>query len=55
MTQLLTMTKTHKFSLQGDSGGPLSVVEGGKHVVVGVVSYGYGCANKHPGAGTFEF
>merc|ERR1711962_419914 len=34
---------------QGDSGGPLVVKENGKYVVVGVVSYGFGCASVTPG------
>jgi len=36
-------------SCQGDSGGPLVVNDGGKYVVVGVVSYGQGCAYTTPG------
>jgi hypothetical protein len=33
------------FLNKGDSGGPLTVNESGKHVVVGITSYGFGCGS----------
>merc|ERR1711982_229799 len=41
-------------SCQGDSGGPLTVVEGGKFLQIGIVSYAAGCGTStSEGAGVY--
>ena len=42
--------KGGKDSCQGDSGGPFVCADDNKPVLVGITSWGFGCAEKeHPG------
>lgn len=51
--KMICASRPGRDSCQGDSGGPLSVIEKGRHVLVGVVSFGYECAKEdYPGGYT---
>lgn len=41
-----------KDACQGDSGGPLQTHQTGINTVVGIISFGFGCANGLPGVYT---
>ena len=42
-----TDTTDEKSTCQGDSGGPFTVQEDDQHILYGITSWGYGCAEVH--------
>ena len=44
---ICTYHNDNKDSCQGDSGGPLTVEHDGVSILVGVVSFGFGCAREN--------
>ena len=47
MCTIYDETKDEKSTCQGDSGGPFTVQEDDQHILYGITSWGYGCAEVH--------
>lgn len=47
--QIGPLTANILIKFQGDSGGPLQIAyEKGLNLIIGITSYGFSCATKHP-------